>query len=168
MSMTRQEDLISFFRLGGIHGMPYKAWDGVGGEDPAQEAGYCTHGSVLFPTWHRPYIALYEVSRRTGPALMLSLTRETYSKFCKIMLKILPRPTRSTTSAGRGQPRISASRSGTGRETLCRLQRLSHLRRSLLPRPTGSALKSTIHSTITHSNLSILPSRNRSATGGQR
>jgi tyrosinase len=22
--------------------------------------GYCTHLSILFPTWHRPYLALYE------------------------------------------------------------------------------------------------------------
>ena len=75
MSMTRQEDLISFFRLGGIYGMPYKAWDGVGPEKLTEQAGYCTHGSVLFPTWHRPYVALYEASIRTGPALLLSLTR---------------------------------------------------------------------------------------------
>lgn len=24
--------------------------------------GYCTHSSILFPTWHRPYLALFEVS----------------------------------------------------------------------------------------------------------
>ena len=23
--------------------------------------GYCTHGSILFPTWHRPYLSLFEV-----------------------------------------------------------------------------------------------------------
>lgn len=28
-------------------------------------SGYCTHISVLFPTWHRPYVSLYEVRRRT-------------------------------------------------------------------------------------------------------
>lgn len=25
-------------------------------------SGYCTHSSVLFPIWHRPYLALIEVS----------------------------------------------------------------------------------------------------------
>ena len=35
----------------GIHGRPYIAWDGV--EGPFQ-AGYCTHSSILFPSWHRP------------------------------------------------------------------------------------------------------------------
>lgn len=43
----------------GIHGLPYNAFNGVGG---VQRTGYCTHASILFPTWHRPYLALYEVS----------------------------------------------------------------------------------------------------------
>ncbi|EJF63238.1 photo-regulated tyrosinase [Dichomitus squalens LYAD-421 SS1] len=60
MSKSTQEDLISFFQIGGIHGLPYISWDGAGQDDPAEQAGYCTHGSVLFPTWHRPYVALYE------------------------------------------------------------------------------------------------------------
>ena len=42
----------------GIHGRPYIAWDGVQG---AFQIGYCTHSSILFPTWHRPYVALFEV-----------------------------------------------------------------------------------------------------------
>ncbi|CDO69906.1 hypothetical protein BN946_scf184884.g65 [Trametes cinnabarina] len=57
---SKQEDLISFFQIGGIHGLPYIAWSGAGAEDSAEPAGYCTHGSVLFPTWHRPYVALFE------------------------------------------------------------------------------------------------------------
>ncbi|KAH9889909.1 tyrosinase [Cubamyces lactineus] len=56
----KQEELISFFQIGGIHGLPYIAWDGAGADDPAEASGYCTHGSVLFPTWHRPYVALFE------------------------------------------------------------------------------------------------------------
>nr|BAD51402.1 photo-regulated tyrosinase [Polyporus arcularius] len=60
LSKSSQEEVTSFFQVGGIHGLPYVAWDGAGQSDPAEEAGYCTHGSVLFPTWHRPYVALYE------------------------------------------------------------------------------------------------------------
>nr|AAX44240.1 tyrosinase [Trametes sanguinea]AAX46018.1 tyrosinase [Trametes sanguinea] len=56
----KQEELISFFQIGGIHGLPYVAWSDAGADDPAEPSGYCTHGSVLFPTWHRPYVALYE------------------------------------------------------------------------------------------------------------
>lgn len=39
-------------------------WDSSGGRTPVPQSwqGYCTHGSVLFPSWHRPYVALYEVS----------------------------------------------------------------------------------------------------------
>ena len=61
MSKSSQSELTSFFQVGGIHGLPYVAWDSAGESDPAEDAGYCTHGSVLFPTWHRPYVALYEV-----------------------------------------------------------------------------------------------------------
>ncbi|KAI0270057.1 tyrosinase [Gloeopeniophorella convolvens] len=65
MSKESQEDPISHFQIGGIHGLPYTQWQGAGGKDQvegSQWGGYCTHGSVLFPTWHRPYIVLYEAS----------------------------------------------------------------------------------------------------------
>ncbi|KAF9473594.1 tyrosinase [Pholiota conissans] len=59
-----QTDVRSFFQLGGIHGLPYIPWDGITGDQPfdpnTQWGGYCTHGSVLFPTWHRPYVLVYE------------------------------------------------------------------------------------------------------------
>ena len=47
--------------MGGIHGLPYKSWDQSFGET-TQDTGYCTHGSNLFPTWHRAYVALFEVN----------------------------------------------------------------------------------------------------------
>lgn len=55
-----QKDLVSFFAIGGIHGLPYEPWDNAFGVT-TQKAGYCTHGSNLFPTWHRAYVALFEV-----------------------------------------------------------------------------------------------------------
>ena len=66
MSANDQKNIQSFFGVGGIHGLPNIAWDGAVGAtsfDPnsGQWGGYCTHGSVLFPTWHRPYVMLYEV-----------------------------------------------------------------------------------------------------------
>jgi len=51
--------------IGGIHGMPYVRWGDSGSPNPPGGdtfGGYCTHGSVLFPTWHRPYVALFEQS----------------------------------------------------------------------------------------------------------
>jgi hypothetical protein len=51
--------LDKLIRCVGIHGRPYKGWDNVNG--PNTDTGYCTHDSVLFPSWHRPYLALFEV-----------------------------------------------------------------------------------------------------------
>ena len=55
-------DMQSYYQIAGIHGMPYSPWNGVGGIDDYNYGGYCTHTSVLFLTWHRPYLALYEQS----------------------------------------------------------------------------------------------------------
>ncbi|KAF2239966.1 Di-copper centre-containing protein [Viridothelium virens] len=56
-----QANQLSYYQIAGIHGVPRVNWDGVGqcascsGTD-----GYCTHNSVLFPAWHRAYMALFE------------------------------------------------------------------------------------------------------------
>lgn len=47
----------------GIHGLPKNEWDGVKGYFPNEKGGYCPHGTILFPTWHRPYLAMMEVSK---------------------------------------------------------------------------------------------------------
>lgn len=47
----------------GIHGLPKKDWDGVAGNSSKVKGGYCPHGTILFPTWHRPYLAMMEVSK---------------------------------------------------------------------------------------------------------
>ena len=52
------ENPTSFYQIAGIHGYPRAPWDNVGGSG---NAGFCMHNSVLFPIWHRPYLALYEV-----------------------------------------------------------------------------------------------------------
>ena len=50
----------------GIHCYPLVGWDGETGVKTPQEPtdpfpGYCSHNRVTFPTWHRPYMLLYEV-----------------------------------------------------------------------------------------------------------
>lgn len=48
----------------GIHCYPLVGWDGVKGPDPVSSdpfPGFCAHNRVTFPTWHRPYMLLYEV-----------------------------------------------------------------------------------------------------------
>ncbi|KAI1084788.1 common central domain of tyrosinase-domain-containing protein [Whalleya microplaca] len=62
---------LSYFQIAGIHGYPETAWDGADPPppDPDQNnlkpgdnanGGYCSHNSITFPTWHRPYMLLYE------------------------------------------------------------------------------------------------------------
>ncbi|KAK8031242.1 tyrosinase [Apiospora arundinis] len=55
-----QTTIDSWYQISGIHGRPYAAWDNVKRAQGAQAGGYCPHSSVLFPTWHRPYIQLLE------------------------------------------------------------------------------------------------------------
>ena len=64
MQQSPQNELTSYFQIGGIHGLPYIAWDAENSNPVSEDGwqGYCVHGSVLFPTWHRPYMMLYEVS----------------------------------------------------------------------------------------------------------
>ncbi|KZS86904.1 Di-copper centre-containing protein [Sistotremastrum niveocremeum HHB9708] len=51
------EDKLSYFRVAGIHGLPKEPWD----EPKRSKNGYyCEHGTTLFPTWHRPYMLLFE------------------------------------------------------------------------------------------------------------
>ncbi|KAK6543666.1 hypothetical protein TWF694_000404 [Orbilia ellipsospora] len=52
---------LSYFSIAGVHGEPFQPWDETTNANPrTQWRGYCTHASVLFPTWHRPYIAAFE------------------------------------------------------------------------------------------------------------
>jgi len=56
-----------FVQQAGIHGLPYQQWPGdpQGPSKPNAEdnfGGYCTHESVLFPTWHRACMLLMEQS----------------------------------------------------------------------------------------------------------
>jgi tyrosinase len=53
-------DPMSYYQIAAIHGQPYVAWDNNGPCDDCTPAGYCTHQSTLFPTWHRAYLALFE------------------------------------------------------------------------------------------------------------
>jgi hypothetical protein len=59
-------------RMIGIHGFPQTTWDGVVGH--GGYPGFCMHASTPFPTWHRPYVALYEVFLTATIRLHLSLS----------------------------------------------------------------------------------------------
>lgn len=57
MQRARQSAKLSYYSVAGIHGRPYRAWDGSNGQGGA---GYCPHSSNLFGPWHRPYLSLIE------------------------------------------------------------------------------------------------------------
>ncbi|OCL11103.1 Di-copper centre-containing protein [Glonium stellatum] len=70
----------SYFQIAGIHGRPWANWDNVDpsqihheskdfveegnklNQGPSPYSGYCSHSSILFPTWHRVYLAMLEQS----------------------------------------------------------------------------------------------------------
>ncbi|KAI3577567.1 common central domain of tyrosinase-domain-containing protein [Fusarium oxysporum f. sp. albedinis] len=66
------EKKLSYFQVAGIHAYPLQPWDGAepppkDPEDPEKlppganpYGGYCQHNTITFPTWHRPYMLLFE------------------------------------------------------------------------------------------------------------
>jgi tyrosinase len=54
----------SFFTIGGYHGEPFR---GAGWGNASYWGGYCNHGNVLFPTWHRMYLMRLEEALRSIP-----------------------------------------------------------------------------------------------------
>ncbi|WP_037066654.1 tyrosinase family protein [Pseudonocardia acaciae] len=58
------DDPRSFFSLGGLHGEPFR---GAGWGTSAYWGGYCNHGNILFPTWHRVYLLKLEDALRSIP-----------------------------------------------------------------------------------------------------
>ncbi|KAF5001204.1 hypothetical protein FGRMN_1228 [Fusarium graminum] len=67
--MKPVDEKLSYFQVAGIHGYPETAWDNAPAprQDPKNPkkgdqpfGGYCNHNGLNFPTWHRPYMALFE------------------------------------------------------------------------------------------------------------
>ncbi len=72
----------SFFVLAGLHGEPFVARDAVDRLSPEDIypywGGYCNHGNILFPTWHRMYLyALEKALQSIVPGVMLPFWDET-------------------------------------------------------------------------------------------
>lgn len=64
-SVIPNSNLSYVLNWAGIHGRPYNNWpDQEWNKDEEivnDQKGYCTHSSILFLTWHRPYLSLFEV-----------------------------------------------------------------------------------------------------------
>lgn len=69
------DDLNSFFIIGGYHGEPF---EGQGATLKQYWGGYCNHGNVLFPTWHRVYVLRIEEALQSfEPDVMMPYWDET-------------------------------------------------------------------------------------------
>ncbi|KAI1383252.1 Di-copper centre-containing protein [Hypoxylon trugodes] len=60
MQFTDQDLPFSWYQITGIHGAPALTWGDVEPTPGNEHYGYCTHVSIIFPPWHRPYLVLYE------------------------------------------------------------------------------------------------------------
>lgn len=77
------DDPHSFFMLGGFHGEPFR---GAGWGTSTYWGGYCNHGNVLFPTWHRVYLLKIEEALQRIPGcedVMLPFWDETCEESLK-------------------------------------------------------------------------------------
>ncbi|KAF6805698.1 tyrosinase [Colletotrichum sojae] len=75
------DDPNSFFIIAGYHGEPFR---GAGYSNPAWWGGYCNHGNVLFPTWHRAYLLRLEKALQSQvPGVALPYWDETEEETLK-------------------------------------------------------------------------------------
>ena len=72
-SMQILFSIVKLIVFSGIHGYPHISWDNAVGQ--YSNNGYCPHGSVLFPTWHRTYMVLFEVYRQNSNQKLVELTK---------------------------------------------------------------------------------------------
>ena len=63
-SAQNVQNPMSYFQIAGIHGLPLRLWnkEGVKLNADGFPSGYCHHSHIGFGPWHRPYLALLEVS----------------------------------------------------------------------------------------------------------
>ena len=59
-------ETLSYYQIAGIHGASWGTWDNFNPCAGCSNCGYCAHSSTMFPTWHRPYLALFEQSLQTN------------------------------------------------------------------------------------------------------
>jgi tyrosinase len=72
----------SFFMIAGYHGEPFR---GAGWGNPQWWGGYCNHGNVLFPTWHRAYLHRLEKALQSiVPGVALAYWDETEEESLKL------------------------------------------------------------------------------------
>jgi tyrosinase len=81
-------DVNSFFVLGGYHGEPFTSRPAVDALSPVDTydywGGFCNHGNVLFPSWHRLYLwRLEQALQSVVPGVMMPFWDETADESLK-------------------------------------------------------------------------------------
>ena len=113
LQSTNQSNPLSYFQIAGIHAYPQQAWDRVMGT--GQSTGYCMHFCPVFSTWHRPYMALYEVATPPYKPLSVFTDGSPASKLYGTMHKSLRAPTQSLRRTNTYPlPEICEFHTGTG------------------------------------------------------
>lgn len=64
-------DDLSYFGLAGIHGAPWSGWGGQTSDHQTKDENFCVHNDYTFPTWHRVYMALFEVGLSLRKTLVI-------------------------------------------------------------------------------------------------
>jgi len=80
------EDPNSFFAIAAFHGQPFR---GPGYSSKDWWGGYCHHGNVLFPLWHRAYVLRLEAALRTIPTCE-SLSMPYWNQMRTEKTKVIP------------------------------------------------------------------------------
>ncbi len=145
-------EFLSWFAMAAIHGSPKIQW--AGATRGRQQYGYCHHGQVTFPTWHRPYVALFEVRSRwrNQKQRSVSISMCVCSRSSMQLRSELQRSTLLGTACSIGmQQKSFAPHTGTGPNTSCHLQRSSPRRLSTSFRPMERKRLWITHSSATHS-----------------
>ncbi|KAK6500153.1 hypothetical protein TWF481_010507 [Arthrobotrys musiformis] len=60
LQLASEADDLSFYQLSRIHGAPFGPWQMPEQGNYNRQVGYCTHHSVIFLPWHRPFLLLLE------------------------------------------------------------------------------------------------------------
>ena len=75
-------------------------WDDVAaGKDTSQAPGYCAHATTIFPTWHRPYLAMMEVGHTNTEAdvnMLTDISKPSIAR-CSRLLRLFQTPKNTET-----------------------------------------------------------------------
>lgn len=72
----------SWYQVAGIHGAPFIPWPNPSATGTFARTGYCPHGSVIFLSWHRPYmLALEQILFEIGNNIANTFTGTDKTKY---------------------------------------------------------------------------------------